>query len=143
MGTADGQRDDVPAHRVGADPASVGRGKRFVVVGPVLVDARHDRPGNGQPDDAAIDGPRRSWRAESPRSMLRYVGGYASAASPSQISISESDDKSSPADVQEAAVKLKRRVKSGPSMRDELVEIVRDDPDAAANILRSWIGGAT
>jgi flagellar M-ring protein FliF len=75
--------------------------------------------------------------AESPRSA---PAASASAASPSQAS--ESDD-SSPAEFQEAAVKLKRRVKSGPSMRDELVEIVRDDPDAAANILRSWIGGAT
>lgn len=33
----------------------------------------------------------------------------------------------------------KRRLRSGPSLREELVEIVRDDPDAAANILRSWI----
>jgi flagellar M-ring protein FliF len=44
---------------------------------------------------------------------------------------------------QEAAARLKRRAKSGPSMRDELVEIVREDPDAAANILRNWIGSAT
>ena len=29
------------------------------------------------------------------------------------------------------------------SLRDELVEIVREDPDAAANILRNWIGSAT
>jgi flagellar M-ring protein FliF len=36
----------------------------------------------------------------------------------------------------------RRRSKSGPSLRDELVEIVRDDPDAAANILRNWIGSA-
>jgi flagellar M-ring protein FliF len=42
-----------------------------------------------------------------------------------------------------AAPRLRRRrSKSGPSLRDELVEIVRDDPDAAANILRSWIGTA-
>jgi flagellar M-ring protein FliF len=76
--------------------------------------------------------------AESARSAPAAA---TSAASPSQTF--ESDEKSSPAEVQEAAVKLKRRVKSGPSMRDELVEIVREDPDAAANILRSWIGGAT
>ncbi|HEY2882379.1 MAG TPA: hypothetical protein VGJ15_08100, partial [Pirellulales bacterium] len=36
----------------------------------------------------------------------------------------------------------RRRSKGGPSLRDELVEIVRDDPDAAATILRSWIGSA-
>lgn len=41
----------------------------------------------------------------------------------------------------EAAKKgrLKRRT-SGQSLRDELVEIVREDPDTAANILRGWIG---
>ena len=42
-----------------------------------------------------------------------------------------------------AAPRLRRRrSKGGPSLRDELVEIVRDDPDAAANILRNWIGSA-
>ncbi len=46
-------------------------------------------------------------------------------------------------DRQDAAVRLKRRVKSGPTLRDDLVEIVREDPDAAANILRNWIGAAT
>ena len=29
---------------------------------------------------------------------------------------------------------------SGPSLRDELSELVKEDPDAAANILRAWIG---
>ncbi|MEX0711123.1 MAG: hypothetical protein WD278_02160, partial [Pirellulales bacterium] len=28
------------------------------------------------------------------------------------------------------------------SLRDELVEMVREDPDAAAGILRTWIGNA-
>jgi flagellar M-ring protein FliF len=42
-----------------------------------------------------------------------------------------------------AAPRLRRRrSKGGPSLRDELVEIVREDPDAAANILRNWIGTA-
>jgi flagellar M-ring protein FliF len=36
----------------------------------------------------------------------------------------------------------RRRAKSGPSPRDDLVDIVRDDPDAAANVLRNWIGSA-
>ncbi len=48
-----------------------------------------------------------------------------------------------PEQQQEAAARLKRRAKSGPSLRDELVEIVREDPDSAANILRNWIGSAT
>lgn len=35
--------------------------------------------------------------------------------------------------------RLKRR-SGGQSLREELVEIVREDPDTAANILRGWIG---
>lgn len=35
---------------------------------------------------------------------------------------------------------VKRRLETGPSLRDELGEMVRENPDAAANILRSWIG---
>ncbi len=34
------------------------------------------------------------------------------------------------------------RLKKGDSLKDDLVEIVREDPDAAAAILRSWIGNA-
>src|SRR5262249_8038612 len=36
----------------------------------------------------------------------------------------------------------RRRPLAGVSPRDELVEIVRDDPDAAAEVLRNWIGAA-
>jgi len=28
----------------------------------------------------------------------------------------------------------------GPSLKDELADLVREDPEAAANILRAWIG---
>jgi flagellar M-ring protein FliF len=41
-----------------------------------------------------------------------------------------------------AKARLRRRV-SGPSLRDDLVELVREDPDAAANILKSWIGNVS
>jgi flagellar M-ring protein FliF len=41
------------------------------------------------------------------------------------------------------AQRLKRREKGGPSLREELVEVVREDPEAAANVLRSWINSAT
>lgn len=34
------------------------------------------------------------------------------------------------------------RLKKGQSLKDDLVEIVREDPDAAASILRSWIAKA-
>ncbi len=36
----------------------------------------------------------------------------------------------------------KLRLKKGTSLKDDLTEIVREDPDAAAAILRSWIGNA-
>jgi flagellar M-ring protein FliF len=39
--------------------------------------------------------------------------------------------------------KLKRRIGSGQSLREELAEMVREDPDTAANILRTWIGSAS
>ena len=35
------------------------------------------------------------------------------------------------------------RLKKGKSLKDDLVEIVREDPDAAADILRTWIGKAS
>lgn len=39
--------------------------------------------------------------------------------------------------------RLKRRTAQGSNLRDELTEMVRDDPDSAATILRSWIGNAS
>jgi flagellar M-ring protein FliF len=41
-------------------------------------------------------------------------------------------------------VKMPRRKfnSSGPNLRDELREIVKEDPDAAATVLRAWIGDA-
>jgi flagellar biosynthesis/type III secretory pathway M-ring protein FliF/YscJ len=37
---------------------------------------------------------------------------------------------------------LRRSADGGPSLRDELSDLVKEDPDAAANILRTWIGQA-
>jgi flagellar M-ring protein FliF len=34
------------------------------------------------------------------------------------------------------------RLKKGPTLKDDLVELVKDDPDGAAAILRTWIGNA-
>jgi flagellar M-ring protein FliF len=39
--------------------------------------------------------------------------------------------------------KLKRRLGSGQSLREELADLVREDPDTAANILRTWIGNVS
>ena len=37
---------------------------------------------------------------------------------------------------------LRRSSESSPNLREELVEIVREDPDAAAKVISSWIGNA-
>lgn len=34
------------------------------------------------------------------------------------------------------------RLRKGPSLKDDLADMVREDPDAAASILRTWIGNA-
>lgn len=39
--------------------------------------------------------------------------------------------------------KLKRFGSTGASLKDELAELVGEDPDSAANILRNWIGSAS
>lgn len=46
------------------------------------------------------------------------------------------------ADSSDEAQRPRLRLKKGDSLKDDLVEIVREDPDAAAAILRSWIGNA-
>lgn len=43
---------------------------------------------------------------------------------------------------EEGGQRPRLKLKKGDSLKDDLVEIVREDPDAAAAILRSWIGNA-
>ncbi len=64
----------------------------------------------------------------------------ASAAMAAEVA---EDEEVAPAEVQTVAARLKRRGRSGPSLRDELAEIVHEDPNAAANVLRNWIGSAS
>ena len=45
-------------------------------------------------------------------------------------------------DGEEGSNRPRLKLKKGDSLKDDLVEIVREDPDAAAAILRSWIGNA-
>lgn len=44
---------------------------------------------------------------------------------------------------EDKAERPRLRLKKGNSLKDELIDIVREDPDAAADILRSWIGKAS
>ena len=54
----------------------------------------------------------------------------------------DSEQTSSAAGEQEETQRPRLRLKKGDSLKDDLTEIVREDPDAAAAILRSWIGNA-
>lgn len=53
--------------------------------------------------------------------------------------VNSGEASATPADTVAPAKKLARRTKGTGNLRDELVEIVREDPDTAANIIRSWI----
>jgi flagellar M-ring protein FliF len=53
--------------------------------------------------------------------------------------VNSGEASATPAETITPAKRLTRRVKGTGNLRDELVEIVREDPDTAANIIRSWI----
>jgi flagellar M-ring protein FliF len=85
------------------------------------------------------------------RSMVRAIPAAESLPTPLAID-EETPEAAAPGAAGEAkpsggkaafASRLKRREKGGPSLREELVEIVREDPDAAANVLRSWINSGS
>lgn len=79
------------------------------------------------------------------RSMVKSVPSPEPAAFESKPTISlMPEDETEEVAGEEAtpATKLKRRMRKGPSLKDELIEIVNEDPDAAAAILRSWISSS-
>lgn len=74
------------------------------------------------------------------------VGGGAAAAAPG-LTLHSDEPQTSAATTAESNEgaepgRPRLKLKKGSSLKDDLVEIVRDDPDAAADILRSWIGKA-
>ncbi|MCO6047359.1 hypothetical protein NG895_25945 [Aeoliella sp. ICT_H6.2] len=52
------------------------------------------------------------------------------------------DEKVAGTDEEEEQLRPKLRIKKGESLKEDLSEMVREDPDAAANILRAWINHA-
>jgi flagellar M-ring protein FliF len=77
------------------------------------------------------------------RSMLRGVP--ASTPESATVSMRVTGAEQKPQEAEEpvevtAARRLRRMTGTGPSLRDELSELVKENPDSAANILRSWIG---
>ncbi|MBX3414578.1 MAG: hypothetical protein KF708_17965 [Pirellulales bacterium] len=71
--------------------------------------------------------------------MLRSMVRSAPAAEPMPAEVNLPDETNDEAPKPAPPI-IKRRLESGPSLQDELGEMVRENPDAAANILRSWIG---
>jgi flagellar M-ring protein FliF len=80
------------------------------------------------------------------RSLLRSVPAAESpsAALSSRVSANEAKPEEAGDSVEVTAARRLRRITgSGPSLRDELSEFVKEDPDSAANIIRTWIGQVT
>ncbi len=84
--------------------------------------------------------------------MLRNMVRSAAAGSPDAEEASEESEQSiqlaeqttteegeEPADPERAS-RLKTNFSGGPDLRGELADIVKEDPEAAANVLRGWIG---
>ena len=71
-----------------------------------------------------------------PRTIEPHGSGLP--AGPTMLAITPPPDESQESGG--AKSRLLRRSTSGPSLRDDLVELVREDPDAAASILKGWIG---
>jgi flagellar M-ring protein FliF len=75
------------------------------------------------------------------RSMVKSVPGVGVAEAPAGRSgsgpVSEEEDKLAE---QPDAPRLVRFGTSGQSLKDELADLVTEDPDAAANVLKNWIG---
>jgi len=73
------------------------------------------------------------------RSMIRAAP--AAYAPPRPIAASEASAEMQPSPQETPAQRrLRRLTAGGPTLRDELSELVADNPDAAANVLRAWIG---
>jgi len=81
------------------------------------------------------------------RSMLRSTASAGALPeapqSPSLSVIPEDEDDEDEEQEEEEHRRILRRVKKGPSLKDDLADLVREDPDAAASILRNWIGQAS
>jgi flagellar M-ring protein FliF len=69
--------------------------------------------------------------------------GSAAASAPSLTLQADEPEAAGESTEVAKADKPKLRLRKGASVKDDLLEIVREDPDAAADILRSWIAKAS
>ncbi len=75
-------------------------------------------------------------------SAAGVAGANASEGGPTLSLVAGDETAPANSDANTARNRLKRRGVGGPSLRDELAEIVKEDPDTAVAILRNWIGAA-
>jgi len=76
------------------------------------------------------------------RSLIRMVPQTAARPAPA-ASTAAVEEPAAPEEApveRQAAARLRRFQAGGPSLRDELAQVVQEDPEAAANVLRAWIG---
>jgi flagellar M-ring protein FliF len=78
--------------------------------------------------------------APTPSSATAEAGGSTPAA-PALNVVSAEDE--APAEPDSRRNRLKRRGAVGPSLRDELTELVNEDPSAAVSVLKAWIGNVS
>ena len=84
------------------------------------------------------------------RSMVRAVPAAVAQPEPGEMFAARFSENVPAAEGQPAAQvgvqavrnRLKRRTPHGPSLREELSELVKEDPDTAVNVLRAWIGNS-
>jgi flagellar M-ring protein FliF len=84
------------------------------------------------------------------RSMIRAIPAAAAPAEPAEMFAARFPETTAGSEGQPAVPvggqavrnRLKRRTPHGPSLREELSELVKEDPDTAVNVLRAWIGNS-
>ena len=111
-------------------PGSAGDAAGLDLAGAELADDGDGWPGAVQPGHVAIDAPQRA----------RLAGGVGRGLDARDGGLEPKPEESEEPVEATAARRLRRMTGTGPSLRDELSELVKEDPDSAANILRSWIG---
>jgi flagellar M-ring protein FliF len=76
------------------------------------------------------------------RSLIRSAPSTPVAYTKPKIANTAMPEEEESETVAAAGPRLKRFTGGGPSLRDELSTMVKEDPDTAANILRGWISNA-
>ncbi len=70
------------------------------------------------------------------------VASFGSSTLPINVGSGEAETKSDAASASGDDNRPRLKLNKGPNLKDDLAEIVKEDPDAAAAILRSWISNA-